>query len=75
MTIDNFYGFTKTRELLLEEDFQGLQGVECPLIQNRQWLGYFCALRSGGKRSIVSLCEHLRRQQGAKRANQNDFLN
>lgn len=46
-----------------------------PLIQNRQWLGYFCALCRVGKRSIVDLCEHLRRKQGAKRANQNDFLN
>ena len=42
-------------------------------IQNRQWLGYFCALRSSGERSIVDLCEHLRCKQGAKRANQNDF--
>ncbi len=55
------------------------EGILCekapPLVQNRQWLGYFCALCSVGKRSILGVCEHLRRKQGAKRANQNDFLN
>ena len=30
-------------------------------------IGLFCALRSGEKRSIVGLCEHLRRKQGAKK--------
>ena len=31
-----------------------------PPLQNRQWWWKFRALRSGGKRSILSVCEHLR---------------
>ena len=44
-----------------------MQSAKCKISiklkpKNRRRLGYFCALRRGGKRSIVSLCEHLRRK-------------
>ena len=70
-SITNLAKFTKFTKFHKKETPRG----KTPRGENRRRLRKFCALRSDEKRSIVGLCEHFWRKQGAKFTNRNDLQN